>query len=374
MPSVYISHSYADRPIAAQLVSALQAKGLTTNIEAHDMPGASIIVDQQQKLDTSDVVVLLWSQAAARSDFVLEEIQRAIKAWSNDRLVIARLDATELPSGLADLPSIELGTDREAGLRRVVALVGAVARPTSATRPLAAPEHPQRARSGWGMALAGMVAAWLVVGAVAAMLRWSWPVARLPGDTPGDTPGGLGTFEHEILLWAVGGSALIAAAAGLFIFWRRNRRSTAPQHHGTPDASLPRSNAGTPHQIFISYSRRDERDVDDLVKRIERAGYSVWIDRRAKPGGGRYAAPIVAAIRGARVVAVMCSTNAAKSDHVVREIYVAGDFRKPFIVFELDDGELPDELLYFLTGFPRIEKTQAHPDAIATHVAQFVPM
>jgi hypothetical protein len=41
----------------------------------------------------------------------------------------------------------------------------------------------------------------------------------------------------------------------------------------------------------------------------------------------------------------MCSHNAFASDHVVREIYVAGDLKKPFIAFELDNSEIPDELL-----------------------------
>ena len=38
----------------------------------------------------------------------------------------------------------------------------------------------------------------------------------------------------------------------------------------------------------------------------------------------------------------------------MREVYVAGDYKKPFIVFQLDQAEFPDEVLYFISGFPRV--------------------
>ena len=71
-------------------------------------------------------------------------------------------------------------------------------------------------------------------------------------------------------------------------------------------------------------------------------------------GSGRYAAPIVQAIKSCKLVALMCSRDAFSSDHVIREIYVAGDNKKPFIVFQIDQSEFPDEVLYFTSGFPRV--------------------
>jgi len=70
--------------------------------------------------------------------------------------------------------------------------------------------------------------------------------------------------------------------------------------------------------------------VDGLVKQIEDMGYPVWIDREAH-GSQRYAAPIVGAIRTSKMVALMCSRSAFASEHVLHEIYVAGDFKKLFI-------------------------------------------
>jgi hypothetical protein len=49
----------------------------------------------------------------------------------------------------------------------------------------------------------------------------------------------------------------------------------------------------------------------------------------------------------------MASSNSFSSDHVVRELYVAGDHKIPFISVQLDQSEFPDDFVYFLSGFPR---------------------
>ena len=124
-------------------------------------------------------------------------------------------------------------------------------------------------------------------------------------------------------------------------------------------------------QVFVSYSHEDLAAVDRLVQQIEGMGYAVWIDRLAT-GSQRYAAPIVRAIRTSKLVALMCSQNAFSSDHVVREIYVAGDLRKPFIAFQLDQSDIPDDVLYFVTGFPRIPIRSVNPQQLRSEIARLI--
>ena len=146
-----------------------------------------------------------------------------------------------------------------------------------------------------------------------------------------------------ILGAAIGG---IGVSAWTILWRRRSDRA--------PSARLQTVLQPVPEvQVFVSYSRQDARIVDRLVKQIEGLGFGVWIDREAS-GPQRYAADIVRAIRMSKLVALMCSQNAFSSDHVIREVYVAGDYRKPFIAFLLDPTEFPDEVLYFLSGFPRL--------------------
>lgn len=362
MPSVFVSHAYADRGIAARVISALQDEGLATNIEPDDAPGSSVIVDQQRALDKADVIVVLWSEAAAASAWVQREVQQAIQAWSEDRLVLARLDAAKLPPGLADLAVIELADNIDAGIRRIVgqAARSAGARKAQAAEPDRAPMPAPAARGGSGTWIA---TASIAVAAVAATGFVAW-LLRSTGD-------GRGLAFLQPLLLGIGAVIL----AGLVWAVVRGMHSAG----SAGDAGAPSSPPGSPergahtgHHVFVSYSRHDGRPVDELVRRIEQAGYKVWIDRSAGPHGGRYAAPIVAAIRQARVVALMCSKNAFASDHVVREVYVAGDFKKPFIAFQLDESEFPDDLLYFVTGFPRLPLSQARTDTVGMEIARFV--
>jgi TIR domain len=132
----------------------------------------------------------------------------------------------------------------------------------------------------------------------------------------------------------------------------------------------PAAAVGGKH-VFISYSRQDGGTVDSLVRQIEELGYPVWIDREAT-GPQRYASQIVTAIRASRLVALMCSQHAFASDHVIREIYVAGDCKKPFIAFRLDPTEFPDEVLYFVSGFPRVEIAAMDPQRLHLEIRRLL--
>jgi hypothetical protein len=105
---------------------------------------------------------------------------------------------------------------------------------------------------------------------------------------------------------------------------------------------------------------------------MEGLGHSVWIDRRSISSTNRYAAPIVRAIRESDLFALMGSENAFASDHVIREVYVAGEYKKPFLVFHLDPTEFPEEVLYFISGFPRIKVADFEHHELHTEIARFV--
>jgi TIR domain len=164
----------------------------------------------------------------------------------------------------------------------------------------------------------------------------------------------------------IGGFAVLTAMA-----WSRRRHSKsaslAPAAARPPEPGAPDAVA----QVFVSYSRQDGQEVDRLVEQIKRLGYTVWIDRQST-GSQRYAAPIVRAIRTSRLVALMCSQHAFASDHVIREVYVAGDNKKPFIAFQLDPTEFPDEVLYFVSGFPRLQVSALNSEQLRSEMARLV--
>jgi hypothetical protein len=161
-----------------------------------------------------------------------------------------------------------------------------------------------------------------------------------------------GSSEYKSLLVILGvltiGALIGMTGAVVWISWFSRRLRRAPYTL----LQVPASSSGKA-QMFISYSQKDSKLVDNLVRLIEQMGYPVWIDREST-GAQRFASKIVPAIRTSKLVGLMCSQNAFTSDHVVREVYVAGDFKKPFVAFLLDTTELPDEVVYFVSGFPRI--------------------
>ena len=123
--------------------------------------------------------------------------------------------------------------------------------------------------------------------------------------------------------------------------------------------------------VFISYSDKDSQIVEQVVNEIRQLGHAVWMYSQ-ETGPQRFAARIVQAIRQSKQVALMCSQHAFASDQVIREVYVAGDFKKPFIIFQLDPADFPDDLLYFISGFPRVLVTPLDAQQLRFQIAKLI--
>jgi hypothetical protein len=111
MAQVFVSYAQKDMVEARCILEALEQGGLSVFRETSLAAGVSWADDVRHQIDTAKCVVVLWSQAAAESRFVQQEVAQAIQAWSDGRLVLAVLDETELPRGLGDLPATRLGRD-----------------------------------------------------------------------------------------------------------------------------------------------------------------------------------------------------------------------------------------------------------------------
>jgi hypothetical protein len=187
-------------------------------------------------------------------------------------------------------------------------------------------------------------------------------------------------------LFLAGGAAIAIIVIGAYYLVRVRRQRSAkpaprPEKSGGPEAFIgvfsPLAAVGESFPIpqlpiFVSYSRKDEPVVQSIVQELRESGYAVWIDFASQQGMQRFAASIVAAIRGCRVFALVGSRNAFASDHVIREVYVAGDFKKPFLVFEIDQADFPDDVLYFISGFPRVPVTDIATGKVKAAVSRLL--
>jgi predicted ATPase len=83
------------------------------------------------------------------------------------------------------------------------------------------------------------------------------------------------------------------------------------------------SKRGAAHDVFISYSSKDRARADAICAALEADGVSCWIASRDGTAGASYAKFLVDAITASRIVVLVFSRNANRSEAVLNELEVA---------------------------------------------------
>lgn len=112
--------------------------------------------------------------------------------------------------------------------------------------------------------------------------------------------------------------------------------------------------------MFVSYSRRNARDVDRLVADLERRGITTWVDRSGLIGGVDWTTEIVNAIQEADAFIVALSRWSIASDDVANELHLAGERRLPMFPVLLEQVEVPETFAYHLAGRQRYDLSGDH--------------
>ena len=102
--------------------------------------------------------------------------------------------------------------------------------------------------------------------------------------------------------------------------------------------------------IFISYSRKNEVLVKQIVNEIEEAGQHVFIDYRDIPPGKVFAAEIVNAIENATCCVLMLSSESNNSNMVLNEINSATNHNKIIIPLMLEQSVTLSKAMEFYIG------------------------
>lgn len=95
------------------------------------------------------------------------------------------------------------------------------------------------------------------------------------------------------------------------------------------------------HDIFISYSSKNQQAAEDICRAFERSGIKCWMAQRDTPMLN-YAAVITDAVKSAKAVVLIFSKEAAKSQWVEKEINIAVDNRKAIVPYMIDNVHLKD--------------------------------
>ena len=105
------------------------------------------------------------------------------------------------------------------------------------------------------------------------------------------------------------------------------------------------------HDVMISHSHADKLAADAACAALEARGIRCWIAPRDINPGQDWAASIVEAIRGARVMLLVFSRNANQSAQVQREVGQAANSGKVLLPLRIEDV-LPEAALEYYLGSP----------------------
>lgn len=109
------------------------------------------------------------------------------------------------------------------------------------------------------------------------------------------------------------------------------------------------------HQVFISYSRKDEEKVGKIKAILDEYQIPYWIDKEGIFSGENYKEVIVDAIDVAKVVIFMSSANSNASINVIRELGYAVQQRKTIIPVLLDNAQYAKSIRLDISDIDQIE-------------------
>jgi TIR domain len=98
--------------------------------------------------------------------------------------------------------------------------------------------------------------------------------------------------------------------------------------------------------IFISYSSVDQRIAESICVALESRGYHCWISCRDIGPGENFQESIVKAIRTAKVMLLVFTSNANNSDEIKKELVLAGRHHVTVVPVRVEDVVPNDALAY----------------------------
>ena len=104
------------------------------------------------------------------------------------------------------------------------------------------------------------------------------------------------------------------------------------------------------HDVFISYAQHDKPTADALCHGLESAGVRCWIAPRDVPAGSNWKTQLVEAIRSARLMLLVFSSEADRSPQVMREVDIAFESGRPIVPFRIEDVKMNDEMYYCIAA------------------------
>lgn len=99
-------------------------------------------------------------------------------------------------------------------------------------------------------------------------------------------------------------------------------------------------------EVFISFASQDDKVASTICKAVENRGFKCWISTRDIQPGENFQSSIVRAIRGAKVLLLVFTSNSNRSEEMTKELALASQQKLMVVPLRVENVTPSDAFAY----------------------------
>lgn len=109
------------------------------------------------------------------------------------------------------------------------------------------------------------------------------------------------------------------------------------------------------YDVFVSYSRKDNDIVREILKLLDANSITYWLDTKKIGPGSEFMADIVEAIENSKITLFISSIDSNNSIYTAKEVALAFNHGKYIIPYKIDKSSFSKQLQFVMTDLNCIE-------------------